>query len=205
LIVDDHIAPNLINSSVWAKMFYFLYRIFVAKFLSNQTDIFIPVTESVKNVMTQVYGLSGTFRVIEHGADQKIFYPSKQLRQNFRFKHKIDAKEFVLAYTGKIMEEKKVHLLIEAFFELRRTYLDIKLFIVGFSDPHYIERLRNRCSVYQIDSSVIFADPVENSALGEVYNGVDLVVWPEGVTMSSLEAAMCGVPSVMRNLDDEIK
>jgi glycosyltransferase involved in cell wall biosynthesis len=201
LIVDDHIAPNLINTSLSAKLFYFIYRKFFARFLSSQTNIFIPVTASVKNVMTQIYGLSGDFKVIELGADQNIFYPCEELRRKFRSEHKIDDKEFVLAYTGKIIEEKKVHLLIEAFFELHSAYPELKLFIIGFADPSYIKRIRNQCLVYQIDSSVIFADAVKNSALSEVYNGVDLVVWPDGVSMSSLEAAMCGLPAVMRNLD----
>lgn len=201
LIIDDHIAPNLVNPSVSARMFYFFYRAFFARLLSNQTDLFVPVTQSIKDVMTKVYGLTGNFQVIEHGADQNIFYPSKELRDRFRCRYSIGASDFVLAYTGKITEAKKVHLLIEAFGELRRTYSDVMLFIVGFSDPEYIQKLRNMCSLYQIDSNVIFADAVSNSELGEVYNGVDLVVWPEGVTMSSLEAAMCGVPAVMRNLD----
>jgi glycosyltransferase involved in cell wall biosynthesis len=201
LIVDDHIAPNLINTSAASKLFYFIYRIFFAKFLSSQTNIFIPVTASVKNVMTSTYGLSGEFKVIEHGADKNIFYPSEELRQKFRSKHKIDDREFVLTYTGKIIEEKKVHLLIEVFFELYSDCSELKLFIIGFADPKYIKRLRNQCLAYHIDSSVVFLDAVENSRLGEVYNGVDLAVWPDGITMSSLEAAMCGLPAVMKNLD----
>ena len=200
LIVDDHIAKELLNSSVGARWFYFFYRTFFANFLSSQTDVFIPCTKGIESVMKCTYGLKGDFQVIEHGSDHTVFYPSKDLRDNFRSLHNVGDSQFLILYTGRIIKEKKVGLLIDVFAELQPSHPNIKLMIIGYSDTVYLQKLKNQVRLRNLDDYITFSGPVKNNELGAVYNGGDLVVWPDGITMSSIESCMCGLPSIMRNL-----
>lgn len=199
LLVDDHITSSIINKSFAAKIFYRFYRFFIAKLVSDQTDLFIPVGQEIKSVMQKIYGLKGKFKIIEHGADNRTFFYDKDRGQKFIESKNIPKESFIFCYSGKVIPSKKIELLIEAFSSVNMEHPDCVLIICGPSDELYLSHLKKSVP-RSLEHRVFFIGNQTSHQLSILYNASDVAVWPEGVTMSSIEAGLCGLPAIMRNL-----
>jgi len=125
----------------------------------------------------------------------------------------ITEKDFVFLYVGRIMPEKGVKELVEAFLKLNRNYDNIKLLVVGGgrgldNTDKYIE------SVYQkSNKNIIFVGQVRNDNIYKYYLAADVQIvpsiWEEAFGLILLEGIsfklpiICtlsgGMPEVMGN------
>jgi 1,2-diacylglycerol 3-alpha-glucosyltransferase len=100
---------------------------------------------------------------------------------------------------GQLIPSKGMHLLIEAFMEVRRHLPQAKLLIIGKAVyPGYANRLRKMA-----DSSVIFIHDVSDDEMPLYYTACDVyataTLW-EGFNIPLVEAQACGKPVVAFNI-----
>jgi glycosyltransferase involved in cell wall biosynthesis len=123
------------------------------------------------------------------GVNQQIFTP----------KPKHPKKLKCIGYIGRLVEEKGVQLLLEAFVRLEREFLDWHLMIVGRGPM--LDKLEQCVIRYNLCSKVHFLPPVLHHEVASLINKLDILVlpsydtpdWKEQFGHILIEAMACGV------------
>ena len=113
-----------------------------------------------------------------------------KIREKFGFKDST----FVLLFLGRINKEKGILILAEAFSKLQKIYPDLQLWIVGKDEEQLASSLQKIKSVYVLDFSKFPEDYMM---------AADLFCQPsfrEGFGTSVIEAASCGIPSIVSDI-----
>jgi glycosyltransferase involved in cell wall biosynthesis len=147
-------------------------------------DEIIVLSENVKNYFLDMYGRETVF--IPNG----VARPEILLPQKIGDKYNLSKDGYIL-FLGRLVPEKRVELLIEAFKNLKT---EKQLVIAGgVSDSgEYAEQLKE---LSLDDSRIIFTGFVEGQLLGELYSNSYIYVLPsdlEGMPLSLLEAMSYG-------------
>ncbi len=115
--------------------------------------------------------------------------------------HGLKKQQYIL-FVGRLVPEKGVHLLIEAFTGLQ-TNLQLAIVGDGSGMPHYLRRLQAAC-----DGRVRLLGPIYGEATRELYNRAYVYVQPslvEGTSLSLVEAMGYGncvlVSDIPENLE----
>lgn len=134
------------------------------------------------------------------GVDLKRFdYTQKEnWGKDIKEQYNIPSEDKVLGFVGRIVPEKGVNELLEAFMTLKRE--KVSLFVVG---PYYeIKRLNQEIYLKaQKHPKIHFTGPVSNPA--KFYAAFDFFVFPsyrEGFGSVALEAAALGTPAIVTNI-----
>ena len=124
-------------------------------------------------------------------------FDSDAQRQAFRRQYAEDDQP-IAYYVGRIVYEKGLHILLDAWPKLLRTYDQARLVIAG-SGP-YLEELRDQARWLGINTSVIFTGFISDEERDKLYHMVDLAVFPslyEPFGMVALEAMAAYCPIVV--------
>lgn len=110
--------------------------------------------------------------------------------------HKNEAFTFI-AVVGNITQEKRLHILIEAFSEVFKEFSDIRLIILG--EGYLLDDLKRQVTCLDITEFVSFLGIIDNDCLPELYNKCHCFVLPsiyETFGVVYIEAAACGLPLI---------
>jgi len=102
-----------------------------------------------------------------------------------------------LLYVGRLVEEKGVLDLLQAFREIREEYRHLRLVILGRGP--LAPRVRRDCGV-DFGENVIHLDHVSDHDLVELYSTSDVLVLPshrEPYGIVAMEAFVCGIPVII--------
>ncbi len=146
----------------------------------RRADEIIVLSENVKNYFMETYNRETVF--IPNGVNR----PECVLPDIINEKYNLNKDDYIL-YLGRLVPEKGVNYLIEAFKSLKT---DKKLIIAGGSSDtsEYEQELRN---LAQGDERIIFTGFVQGKILEELYSNAYIYVLPsdlEGMPLSLLEA-----------------
>ena len=115
------------------------------------------------------------------------------------------SEEFVVGYFGRIAREKGVHLLLDAFHQLktRRSEDAVSLRIAGYVGPEhrgYLEELKRQVREWGLLNAVSFDGTLDLEQKANFYRDLDLFAMPavydDPKGLALLEAMACGVPVV---------
>jgi len=117
-------------------------------------------------------------------------------------KFRVNGSSRVILFIGRIVEEKGIFDLAQAFSIIESYNSDTGLVIIGTGKD--LPRLRSRIQILGIKDKVHFVGLVNNDQISKYLRGADLVVspsisskmWEEQVGMVNLQAMACGVPIV---------
>ncbi|ARD73608.1 glycosyltransferase family 4 protein [Staphylococcus xylosus] len=189
-------------SGVKYKLLYFMEKLAML----CATDI-IAISQSLKEkIVFSNLAKEDKIKVLGHGSSNGIQLEKFIMRDN-----KIDevykkrlADNFVIGYVGRIVKDKGIQELIEAFKIVLDKSYNVKLMVIGsvekgnaISYKDYLF-LRNNPNVLLIDH---VSNPVS------YYNNMDLFVFPthrEGFGNVSIEAQALGVPVITTNVTGAI-
>ncbi len=144
-----------------------------------------------------------------NGTDSKLFYPIdlNEIKISLKKTYNIGENDFVLLYAGRIVPQKGVKELIEAFVQLRQKYDRLKLLIVGSSffqcekQGEFEKAMSKIAMAYKDD--IIFTGYIHYDEMYKVYNIADVVVlpslWNEPCALTVMEAIMCERPLITTN------
>ncbi len=135
----------------------------------------------------------GAASVLYGGADESIFYPAIAARHS--------SETLTVLFAGRLVEEKGVHVLLDAMKLLQEQGVSLKAKIVGSSgfgvgqETDYIKRLKASAPV-----TVAFLPYRSGAALGDLFRGADIFcspsVWDEPFGLVNVEALASGLPVV---------
>ena len=166
------------------------------------TDI-IAISESLKDKIVEL-GLEKKehIKVLGHGSSNGInldnFTKDKTII-SYELKEKL-ADHFVIGYVGRIVKDKGIHEIIEAFKIIQKNYNKVKLLIVGpiekddsisEEDYQYLQNNLNIIMTGHVNDTVNY------------YNHMDVLVFPtyrEGFGNVSIEAQAVEVPVIVNNV-----
>jgi len=123
-------------------------------------------------------------------------------KKNIRLKYNINEKDFILIFVGRIVKDKGINELVEAFVELKKVYNDIKLLLVGDyeKDLNPIKQ-KNMDLINELEDIIFvgFQDDIrEFLAISNIFI---LPSYREGLPNSLIEAGSCGIPLIATNIN----
>ncbi len=161
------------------------FRFFSARAFASATAI----TVNSEYMKARLFAESGTkIHVIPMGVDTEKFQ-----REGNR-----PSQSKTIVYVGRLIRQKGIHLLIEAFGEIVKSIPDARLEVIGYG-PGKAEIL-SMIARRNLEKNVILVDAIRHDQLPEIYRRSRILVLPslipEGLGMTPAEAGLCGVPAV---------
>jgi glycosyltransferase involved in cell wall biosynthesis len=143
-----------------------------------------------------------SLRIIPNAIDTTVFHPGDgrtAARRRFGIP---EGRSPVVAYVGRLVEEKGILTLVRAFAEYRRRTGTGRLLLVGAAPGDEVARLRAAADAEHLSADEWEVRP-PTSAPEDVYRAADLVAvpseWDEPFGIVPLEALACGTLAVVSN------
>lgn len=157
---------------------------FGEKTAAKYADEIIVLSENVRQYFLDTYGRE------THYIPNGITKPEIRTDSTIRSKFSLEKDEYIL-YLGRIVPEKGIHYLIDAYNEIKT---DKKLVIAGGSShtSEYMQTLKEKA---KNNKNIIFTDFVQGIELEELYSNAYIYCLPsdlEGMPLSLLEAMSYG-------------
>ncbi|MFC1980925.1 glycosyltransferase family 4 protein [Chloroflexota bacterium] len=196
LIYDDHMT--FANSRSALKIFYALFRWLFSSSIQKAADALVAILPDSKTFMHQRYGIPDErIHIIPLGADAELFRFDAKARKQTRKEFKLTEEDIVFVYTGKIVPQKKLQLLVEAAAILMTKHDNVKIMLVGGGSQSYIEKLKQDIAQKGLEDKFVWHEAVPNDQLYRIYSAVDVAVWPNEASISMREAMSCGLPLII--------
>ncbi len=126
--------------------------------------------------------------IIPMGVDTSLFFPGQDKPSAYN----------KVIFVGRLIRQKGINLLIDAFAALRKEFPDAILEIIGYGPEK--EYIRTFIRERNLGGCVILTPPVNHAELAEKYRNSRLLAMPslvpEGFGMTAAEAAACGRPTI---------
>lgn len=136
------------------------------------------------------------------GIDAKKFDPCKPFNfEKIREQYGLDKENYVLTFVGRIVKDKGIEELVEAFLELSRRYENMRLLLIGGSEKKYNAISETTKKIIEENGSII-APGIQNN-IPDILSITNLFVFPsyrEGFGLSLMEAGAMGVPSIATDI-----
>lgn len=198
-IVGSLITGEYSINSTTANLKYDLAKIITEHYLKNKTGLFFAKSDGWKKVLLQLFNIPDEkISIIPLGADSELFKFDSEPRISMRNLLGLVADDILVIYTGKIIQSKKLHILLKAMAPIIRKNHKVKLLIVGKGEAHYMEYLKDLSSNLEVSNNVIFNSWVHRTELPKYYSTSDIAVWPGSVSISIIEAASVGLPLIVK-------
>ncbi|NND15984.1 MAG: glycosyltransferase [Eudoraea sp.] len=173
-----------------------IFRFFTKKILERCRLLVVP-TVYFKDTVLEMYPSLSVDQIYvspSGGIDRSIFYhkeePSKE-------------SSICLGFVSRFIAEKGWQTFLESLIKLRAENIPFKALMAG-KGPDEL-KIRDFISTQGLEKSVDFIGLVPQSKLVDVYNQLDLYIFPtyraaESLGLTGLEAMSCGVPVVGCNI-----
>ncbi|HEU5140657.1 MAG TPA: glycosyltransferase [Bacillales bacterium] len=164
----------------------------------NEADSVIAVGEGLKRDIVEQFGVSeAKVSVINMGVNREVFTPIDQ--HDARSKTSVDQEVPLVLYVGNILKQKGLDELILAFEQLKKTFPEAELHLLGApKDPQYQAGLERQAAEREI-GGVHFHGARPQAEVAVWLAAADVLALPsyiEGFGLVALEAMSCHTPVV---------
>jgi len=182
------VAYPEIFGSLYERLYMRLFNFFT-NFTVKNADNAISISDFLRKQLKKEVGLDSKVKYVK--VDPKVYHKNLSKKRIDEVKRKHDLKKPVLLYVGRLSPHKGVHLLLEAFKEVKKQMPNATLVIVGKATfGRYNDNLRKNSG-----EGVVFAGFVPDEELPYYFGACDLYVtaslW-EGFDIPAVSAQMCG-------------
>ena len=189
MMFDSHML-SMASHNRLAKAYEFVYRNVFSRII-KYNHYYVIRTQDDDYVNTHLGIPEELTPFISFGTDTILFSPSDEVRRKFREENGIAQDEFVVVYTGKLIENKGGKLLAETF--RNRFSMPVTLLCVG--KPLNDEYGKEVQKIFDESENRIIMFPTQNYLnLAQFYQAADLSVFPKQCSMSFYDAQACGLP-----------
>lgn len=170
------------------------------KLLLNSLDGVVAPTDKTREVL-EGYGVNAYMHVVPTGIDLRKFQReiSEEEKEELYRKHNLNKEDKIIAYVGRIAEEKNISEIISFFPSVLQKVEDAKLLIVG-GGP-YIDELKHQVDKMKLEDKVIFAGMVKPEEVYKYYKLAHIFATAstsETQGLTYLEALSTGCPIVCK-------
>ncbi len=202
LIYDHHGA--IYNTNLYENILKRTYLKFWDKLIRpailKNADKIVAIGYEEREMVQELLKIDReAIEIIPLGADTDRFKPDNSLRNQGRKELAIHGDELLIIYAGKLIINKEVHVLLEAFCSIKTKHAKIKLLLIGNADSAYVASLKKTAKSYQMEDSVIWKDFVPNAELPKYFNAADIGVWTGKPSNVIQEAIATGLPVILRD------
>ena len=173
-----------------------------AKEICKVCDKVITVSNYIKS-RVETIGAEIPIETVYNGIDLERFYHATPInRKTFGFKED----DFIVVYSGRLIKEKGIEELIDAFIQLK-DYPSIKLLILGGSfygisqNNPFLDTLKKKCET--IKNQIVFTGFIPYEQLPNYLKVGDVAVvpsmWEEPFGLTCVEAMAAGLPMITTN------
>jgi glycosyltransferase involved in cell wall biosynthesis len=152
--------------------------------MASRVDALLVVNRDSERIFKS-YGYERVFR-IPLGYDKKVFFDSDDLRDRCRQKISVPHDTMVIAYFGRLVKQKGVHLLIEALARLKSFSWVLLLDHLHDSQDAYVKELRSRLLGHGLQDRVIYFE-ADHFEIANYMRAADVAVAPSITTASFKE------------------
>ncbi|AZN41112.1 glycosyltransferase family 4 protein [Paenibacillus albus] len=173
---------------------------FITKHMFNRLDGIVTASLKTKKAL-QSYGVNRPIHIIPTGiaVDNFQLSLSGEERASLRAKLSIGDHDRILAFVGRIAEEKNIVELLELLPDVLQSHPNVKLLIVG-GGPYWKE-LKTQISTRGLESHVVLSGMVDPEEVYKYYHLADIFVnasTSETQGLTYIEALSSGCPIVCR-------
>ena len=178
----------------WSEGFASKYIKFGEKMAVKYADKIIVLSNRVKNYFNETYNRDTVY--IPNGVNAPDILEAKRIKDDFGLEN-----DGYILFLGRLVPEKGVHLLIDAFKSVRT---DKKLVIAGGTSDtdDYVEKLFDKA---KSDERIIFTGFQQGEILHELYSNAYVYTLPsllEGMPLSLLEAMSYSNCCLVSDIDE---
>lgn len=183
------LTRHLVKKAKVNRLYSFLYK---------QINKIIFVSDLAKNeFLTAAPPISLNKIITIHNS----IYPTLSITEDIdlRTRYNINKQTVILAFTGRLVKEKGIEVLIEAVKSLKE--LDFILLIAGKGEESYEQFLKDKVKEYDLDNKILFSGFIENvhSFIKQIDIGIAPSVWREPFGLSIIEMMQAGKPVITTN------
>ncbi len=161
-----------------------------------QSTRFISLNPNIKQELVAVGALEDRILSFPNGVDTKRFHPTTQnVKKKLKKKLGLSNRPYLVTYTGRFEERKRVMDLIHAWQRIHETFPQHHLLLIG--DGEEQEACQEAVHSSGLTKRVTFVGEVQN--VTEYLQVTDCYVFPsrlEGMPNVILEAMACGLPII---------
>lgn len=190
-----------------AKLIYHIHNDFGAanrtkkyyEIIDETASDIIAISKYIKERCIE-FGKTDNVHVLYNCIDENLYSNNKE---NFRKEYKISEKELVIGFSGRLLKEKGILELVQAFKKIK-TNKKLRLLIVGTNNFANLKKDKYLMQVYKeienIKEKVTFTGYVDIEDMPKIYNTMDILVvpsmWEEPLGCVAIEGMARGVPIV---------
>jgi glycosyltransferase involved in cell wall biosynthesis len=195
IVVDDHMHETFVRRSLLGRAFYATYRAAVQPVLGQYVDRYTAIAEDTREYLRHRCGVRSPIDVVPLGVATTVFMRDGAARGRVRAALGIGATHLLLLYTGKVIPQKGLDVLVDAAAALITDGTLSVVVAIGDADEAYARQLgetarRTRVPLHLVPS-------MENDRLPEWYSAADIAVWPRQESMAVFEAMASELPVVV--------
>ena len=190
LLAETFSLNTLLRSKTLETLFYEILNHFY-----NRLDLVTgPSRYAIK--ILQKHGLKVKSEVVSNGIDLASFSPSSEYKSFLR-KFNLDKESKKILFVGRLMKEKGLDILFQAYHLVNERIPNTRLILVG--KGYLRKELEKLAEKLGVDDKVIFTGFISDELLKQAYSASDIFVLPSRAETQSLvllEASAMGLPLV---------
>lgn len=201
MVVTIHDLTHLIYPEFLPNKFAYYYAKFMIWIALKKADKVITVSQNTKNDILKMFKVNpDKIEVIYNGVGEEFVKKDKKDIEYLYEKFNIPKDKKIIMYVGNLKPHKNLERLLEAYSKTNNKE-ETCLVLVGKAFEKY-NVLEDREKKLKIKEQVIHTGIVTQNELVDLYNLVDLFVFPslyEGFGLPILEALACGTSVICSN------
>jgi glycosyltransferase involved in cell wall biosynthesis len=191
-----HFHGDFWENKYWLKESFFNpFFLLISKFVVPRADAIRAVSQGIKEKIMRSGIAQEKIHVIPTPVDLKKFEYKNQEKIN-EIKKNVNNKKIIL-YVGRLVREKNLGMLIDAFKIVNNNFQDCVLMIVG--DGIELENLKNQVLKLDLKNKVFFQGSINSDELSNYYYASEIFVLAsssESFGKVLVEAGITNTPSV---------
>jgi glycosyltransferase involved in cell wall biosynthesis len=195
VVFDSHML-EMASENRFSNLFRLFFRSIFTPIIKKYKYVFIRIQDD--DYLEKCLGIPlEQCPWISVGSDTLLFKPDNQVKQDFRLRHNIKPDDFVVVYTGKLIESKGGILLAEAFGKKLNNgkNKNVVLITVGnINNDDYGNKVKEIFK--SSENRIIHFNTQQYLDLPQFYQAADLSVFAKQCSLSFYDAQACGLPVV---------